>query len=157
MKKHMLKMVMVMFALQVLTVSAFAEEKTLYERLGGSPAVTAVVEDFVARTAANPAVNFTRKGTETEWEASEANVTTLKKHLVQFVSVATGATDVIYEGKDMQTAHKGMKVSNAEFDAMAADLKATLDKFNVPAQEQQELLAIVGTTRGQIVEEKKAE
>src|SRR5687768_1154592 len=52
--------------------------KTLYERLGGEPAVTAVVEDFVGRAAADPKVNFTRKGTPYEWQATDANVAKLK-------------------------------------------------------------------------------
>lgn len=132
-----------------------APQKSLFERLGGEPAVTAVVDDFVNRAAADPAVNFTRKGEGREWEATPENVATLKKHLTQFICVATGATDMTYEGKDMVITHAGMKITNAQFDAIAGDLKATLDKFNVPAQEQKELLDIVGTTRGQIVEEKK--
>ena len=35
---------------------------SLYERLGGEPAITAVVDDFVNRAAGDPAVNFVRKG-----------------------------------------------------------------------------------------------
>src|SRR5215471_5370525 len=58
-----------------------AKEKPLYERLGGEPAIKAVVDDFVARAAANPKVNFTRKGTTVEWEASAENAAVLKKHL----------------------------------------------------------------------------
>jgi hemoglobin len=53
----------------------------------------------------------------------------------------------------MVTAHAGMKITHAEFDALAADLKAALQEFNVPQKEQDELLALVETTRGAIVEE----
>ena len=128
-------------------------EKSLYERLGGGKAITAVVDDFVARAAKNPKVNFTRKGTDAEWEASKQNVAVLKKHLVQFVSTATGGPKT-YEGRDMKSAHKGMKIADAEFDALAGDLKATLEKFKVPQKEIKELLTIVGTTRKDIVEKK---
>jgi hemoglobin len=152
---------MLLVAFQITPVS-FAEEnpateeKTLYERLGGEPAIKAVIDEFVTLGAADPKVNFVRKGTDKEWQPTPEDLDTLKKHLVQFVSVASGATDVTYEGRDMKSVHEGMKISNVEFDALAGDLKAALDKFNVPEKEQNELLTIVGTTRGQIVEEEAA-
>lgn len=133
------------------TTSVVAE-KTLYERLGGEAAIRAVVDDFVPRTAANPAVNFTRQGQPRTWEATPENIETLKKHLVQFVSIATGAKDVAYGGRDMVAAHTGLKITDAEFDALAADLAASCDKLGVPAKEKQELLAIAGSTRGSIVQ-----
>lgn len=130
------------------------KEKTLYERLGGEKAIEAVVDDFVGRAAANPKVNITRKGTPMEWKATPENVAAVKKHLVMLVGMLTGGPQK-YQGRDMKTAHKGMMITDAEFDAIAGDLKATLDKFNVPAKEQDELLKIVGSTRGDIVEKKK--
>lgn len=126
-------------------------EKSLYDRLGGAPAVTAVVDDFVARAASDPKVNFTRRGTGYEWEASAENVAHLKMKLVEFVSMASGGP-VKYTGRDMKSAHAGMKISAAEFDALAADLKASLDKFKVPDREERELLAAVEGTRKDIVE-----
>lgn len=128
------------------------EEKSLYERLGGEAAIKAVVDDFVGRAAGNPKVNFTRKGIK-EWEASEANVGKLKKHLVALIGAVTGGPQK-YEGRDMKSLHAGMKITSAEFGALAGDLKATLDKFKVPAKEQDELLKIVGSTAADIVEVK---
>jgi hemoglobin len=128
-----------------------AAKKPLYERLGGQKAITAVIDDFVARAAGNPKVNFTRKGTAVEWEPSEENVKVLKKHLVQLVSKVTGGPQK-YEGRDMKTAHRGMMISDDEFDALAGDLIATLNKFKVPKQEQDELVKIVASTRKDIVE-----
>ena len=127
-------------------------EKSLYERLGGEAAITAVVDDFVPRAAANPAVNFTRQGQPRTWEATPENVAKLKKHLVQFVSIATSAKDVTYEGRDMVAAHEGMKITDAEFDALAGDLSASCDALGVPAKEKAELLAVAGSTRGSIVQ-----
>lgn len=125
-------------------------EKSLYDRLGGGPAVKAVVSDFVDRAAGDPKVNFTRQGHPNHWDATPENVAKLKEHLTQFVAQATGGPKE-YMGKDMPTVHKDMQITNEEFDAIAADLKATLDKFNVPAKEQGELMAIVGSTHDQIV------
>ena len=124
---------------------------SLYDRLGGKPAITAVVEDFVGRAAGNPKVNFTRKGTGAEWAATPENVAHLKAMLVEFVAMASGGP-VKYTGQDMKGAHAGMKISNAEFDALAMDLKASLDKFKVPEREQKELLGAVEGTRKDIVE-----
>ena len=123
----------------------------LYERLGGEAAITAVVDDFVGRAASDPAVNFTRQGTSKEWDASPENVATLKKHLTQFICSATGGPQA-YEGKDMKTAHEGMQIAESEFGAIAADLRASLTSFNVPQKEQDELIGIVATTQGSIVE-----
>ena len=136
------------------TADKSASAKSLYERLGGEPAITAVVADFVARGAANPKVNFTRKGIAgvKEWSATPHNVDLLKRRLVEFIGMNTGGPQK-YQGKDMVSAHAGMKITSAEFDALAADLKASLDKFNVPQKEQQELLTIVGSTKQAVVEE----
>lgn len=133
------------------TTAATAEpEQSLYDRLGGEPAIAAVIDDFVARAAADTVLNFTRQGTANEWEATPENIDTLKMRLVQFVGQATGGPQV-YEGQDMGTAHQGMEITNTEFDILGGHLKASLDVLAVPAQEQGELLAIVETTRSAIV------
>ena len=59
-----------------------------------------------------------------------------------------------YQGKEIKQTHAGMHISNAEFDAAMGDLKATLDNFRIPDQEQKELLAVVESTRPEIVEER---
>lgn len=131
------------------------KEKSLYERLGGEKAIQAVVNDVVDRAAANPKVNVTRKGVKgaKTWEATPDNVKKLKTHFFQQVSAATGGPHK-YEGKEMKPVHEGMKITNAEFDAVVEDLKTTLKKFSVPKKEQEELLKIVESTRKDIVEVK---
>ena len=128
-----------------------ASSAPLYDRLGGEPAIKQVVDDFVARAAEDPRVNFFRKGQPREWKPSETEIATLKTRLIQFIGKATGGPQK-YEGKDMKTVHAGMKITNDEFNALAADLAASLNKLNVPAREQAELLGIVETTRKDIVE-----
>src|SRR5262249_5684961 len=115
------------------------EKKTLYERLGGEKAIAAVVDDFLTRGSKNPKVNVTRKGTGKEYKLTDEGVAELKKKLVDFIGEKTGGPQK-YTGESMKEAHKGMKITNAEFDAAGADLKATLNKFKVPAKEQEELL-----------------
>ena len=59
-----------------------------------------------------------------------------------------------YTGKDLQSVHADMHISNPEFDAAIGDLKASLDRFRIPNTEQKELLAIVESTRPEIVTER---
>jgi truncated hemoglobin YjbI len=137
---------------------------TLYERLGGEKGIKAVVEDFVPRAIADPRVNFERKGItkgglsihrneSVQWDPSGDHTDKLKQHLAEFFAVATGGPSQ-YGGREMKEVHAGMHITNPEFDAAVGDLKATLDKLQVPNPEQKELLAIVETTRPQVVEER---
>jgi hemoglobin len=124
--------------------------RSLYERLGAEAAIRAVVDDFVGRAAANPAVNFTRKGTSMEWTPSDGNVRHLKEKLVELIAMSAGGPQK-YTGRDMASSHAGMRITNAEFDALAGDLLATLAHFKVPQAEQDEPMAVVGSTRKAIV------
>lgn len=141
---------------------AQAEEKrTLYERLGGEAGVAAIVDDFLQRVIQDPRVNWERKGLQRggfslsrnesiAWQPSQENMAKLKKHLAQFIALSTGGP-VKYEGADMKQSHEGMRITNVEFDASVGDLKQSLEKLQIPTQEQKELLQIIESTREQIV------
>ena len=75
----------------------------------------------------------------------------LKKMLVDQVCEATGGP-CTYTGRDMRRTHDGMQVTAGEFDALVEDLVGTLDEFDVPKADQDELLALLGPMRGEIVE-----
>ncbi|MDG4595102.1 MAG: group 1 truncated hemoglobin [Candidatus Contendobacter sp.] len=114
---------------------------TLYERLGGQPAINAVVDDFVANVAADKRINRF---------FANANIPRLKRLLGEQICAGAGGP-CTYTGKDMKTAHVGMGITDAEFNALVEDLVKSLDKFKVPAKEQQELLAVLGPMRTDIV------
>ena len=122
--------------------------KSLWTRLGGEPAVKAVIHDFVAKAAADPNVDFTRGG---KYPIDAAGVAHLEELLVQLVSATTGGP-LKYTGKDMKSSHAGMGITDAQFNALAGDLIAVLKSYNVPAREINELVAIVASTRKDIVE-----
>lgn len=135
----------------------------LFDRLGGETGITAVVEDFTSRVLQDPRVNWQRKevkGTGFSafrksseagvWIATVENQTTLKKHLIQFIVLTTGGP-AHYDGKEIKTTHAAMRISNPEFDAVLGDLKASLDRLQIPNKEQKELLSIIESTRPQIV------
>jgi len=139
-------------------------KRPLFERLGGETGVAQIVDDFLPRALADPRVNWERKGVErggftlsrgksVEWQPTPENQQQLKKHIEQFLAVATGGPPQ-YDGKEMTDAHKALHISNAEFDATIGDLKATLDKLSVKTDEQKELLSIIESTRNQVVSER---
>src|SRR5205085_4158934 len=74
-----------------------------------------------------------------------------KFFLVQQVCAVAGGP-CTYKGNSMPKAHKNMKVTAGEFDALVGDLVASLDHFNVPAAEKNELLGVLGPLKSQIVE-----
>jgi hemoglobin len=139
-------------------------QKSLYERVGGEAGVREIVDDFIARAMADPRINWERKGIKSrgalglrrnseEWQPSEQNVAKLKQHMTEFIALATGGPTQ-YGGRDIRELHRGMSVTNAEFDATVGAFKATLDKLRVATAEQRELLAILESTRPQIVEQR---
>jgi hemoglobin len=90
--------------------------RSLYERLGGTEAITAVVDDFVARCAADGRING---------KFARTDIPRLKKNLVDQVCEAAGGP-CTYSGRDMRQTHDGMSVTGGEFDALVADLVATM-------------------------------
>ncbi len=137
----------IVFALCItlsLSAVSLAQEKSLYERLGGQPAIEAVVKDFAGRVLADTRINK-------KFAKSDPN--RLVKNLTDFVCSATGGP-CKYEGQSMKASHKNMGVTEGEFGALVEDLVATLDKFKVPAKEKNELLGLLGPLGGQIVEKK---
>lgn len=123
------------------------DTKSLYERLGGKPAIQAVASDLVDRILADPRVN----GYFTHAAASTENTNAYKENLADFLCRSTGGP-CQYTGPDMVSAHKGRGVTNAAFNAVAQDLVATLDKFKVPEKEKTELLTLVSGLKPAIVQ-----
>jgi hemoglobin len=115
---------------------------SLYERLGGTEAITAVVDSFVARCAADDRING---------KFARTDIPRLKSSLVDQICEATGGP-CTYAGRDMRTTHDGMAVTGAEFDALLADLVETLDRFGVGEAEKSELLGALAPMRADIVE-----
>jgi hemoglobin len=116
--------------------------RSLYERLGGNEAITAVVDDFVARCAADGRING---------KFARTDIPRLKKNLVDQVCEAAGGP-CTYSGRDMRQTHDGMSVTGGEFEALVADLVATLDSFGVGEAEKAELLGALAPMRADIVE-----
>ena len=124
-----------------------AKPTSLYDRLGGKGAITAVVDEFVARVAADTRIN----GFFAKTAADPERLKTFKMHLVNQICEASGGP-CKYTGKDMKAAHMGMGVSGADFNALVEDLVGALDKFKVGKTEKDQLLGALGPMKGDIVE-----
>jgi len=126
--------------------AAATADRSLYDRLGGTTAITSVVDGFVANVAADARINkfFGRVANDT------AAMRDFKQKLVDQVCQGSGGP-CTYTGKDMKTAHQAMGLTNADFDALVEDLVKALDAAGVQQKEKDDLLAVLGPMRTDIV------
>jgi hemoglobin len=134
-------------AMTVSSPAMWAKDKTLYDRLGGKKAITAVVDEFVGRVAADVRINSFFAQTA----ADPKRLASFKKKLVDQICEASGGS-CKYTGKDMKTAHAGMGISGGDFNALVEDLTAALDKLKVGEKEKSELLGALAPMKKDIVE-----
>lgn len=124
-----------------------AQARSLYERLGGAYPIAVVVDDFVDRLLVNDILNANPAISEARERVPRQG---LKFHVTTLVCQATGGP-CRYTGRTMKEAHARLNITEKEWQAMLADFRKTLDKFSVPAAEQDELVAIVNGTKADIV------
>ena len=127
------------------TLGQAAEEKSLYERLGGYDAVSAVVDDFAGKLFNDPVVGarFFGMGDDSRKGFRQKN-----KNLV--CAVTGGPCKII--SRSAATTHTGLGIKASEFSIVAQHLVDTLNKFNVPQKEHDELMVIIASLRPDIVE-----
>jgi hemoglobin len=130
------------------TAKAQVKQPSLYERLGGTYSIATVVDDFIERLLVNATLNANPAIKEARARVPKAG---LKFHVTALVCEVSGGP-CKYTGRTMKESHQHLNITQPEWDAMVADFKATLNKFNVPQREQQELITIVGSTKNDIVQ-----
>lgn len=124
---------------------AAAQAPSLYKRLGGYDALAAVTDDFVGRLAGDPQISRFFVGHSTD------SIKKIRQLVVDQLCAATGGP-CIYIGRDMKTAHAGLGITEKDWDSSVKHLVATLDKFNVPTKEKDEVLGAISTLKKDIVE-----
>jgi hemoglobin len=127
------------------TSVARAQEKSLYERIGGYNALAAVVDDFVGRLVADKQFERFFAGHSTDSKKR------IRQHILDQFCAATGGP-CIYTGREMKTSHAGLGITDADWNAAAKHLVASLDKFKVPEKEKGEVLTFVSSLKKDIVE-----
>ena len=125
-------------------------EATLYERIGGGPAIFAIADNVIERAMRDPRVNFERAGHEHAWSPTPDNMARIKTYWAQYLGMLADGPPV-YEGDNLLDVHAGMRISEGEWVAFLDDLRQTLDSFNVPPALQQEFMTRVAGTHDAIV------
>ncbi len=125
-----------MLATVVLGGAAGAEEKSLYQRLGGYDAIAAVSDEFIARLATDEQEKRFFIGFSNDSKMH------IRQLLVDLVCKSTGGP-CYYTGRDMKTAHAGAGITKDDWDRALKIFGEVLNKFQVPAKEQQELAALL--------------
>jgi len=119
-----------------------AAAPSLFDRLGGQPAIEAVVDQFLKNVLADSRINH---------RFVYADFGRLRGHLVDQICMATGGP-CTYRGRTMLETHKGQHIDDAAFTALVEDLIAALDQFKVPPTEKGELLGALAAMHNDIVE-----
>jgi hemoglobin len=126
---------------------ATSNRPTLYERLGGVYRIATVVDDLIDRVMDDPRLNANPRVDEAHHRVSAAGF----KYLVTEMVCWTSGGPQQYSGRSMRESHQDLRITAAEWDAFLDDVQHTLDTFGVPPAEQEELRAIVASTRAEIV------
>src|SRR5262245_57155766 len=120
-------------------------QKTLYERLGGYDAITAVVNDLLPRLQGDARLGRF-------WQhRGEDGVKREKQLLIDFLCSCAGGP-MYYTGRDMKTSHKGMKISESDWSIFLRHAGATMEALHVPQEECDEIVAFVSSLKADIVE-----
>jgi len=122
-------------------------DTSLYVRLGGVPAIALVVDYFVDRLEWNPVI---RANPAVRRAFADPIRPGLKYRLTELVCAATGGP-CTYTGRPMDEAHDGLAITEAEWQAMAGEFVRAMRRYKVPQREQDDLLAVVATTKEDIV------
>jgi hemoglobin len=121
--------------------NAMAKEHSLYERLGGEPVVTAIVNDLL---------DFSSNSARTRRSFDKVNLPRLKKKIAEQICALTQGP-CVYDGDDMKQVHAGQNITQAEFYGMVEDLIVLLDRYKIGLREKNELLAILAPMKRDIV------
>lgn len=143
-----MKKLLLALSLVLVTAPLFAQQPSLYKRLGGYDALAAVTDDFIGRMAADKSLSRFFVG------HSKDSLGRIRQLVVDQLCAATGGP-CVYIGRDMKTAHAGMGITEADWGVAVGHLVATLDKFKVPEKEKNEVLGAVSSFKKDIVESKQ--
>lgn len=134
-----------LIALPLCSATATAQEKSLYQRLGGYDAIAAVSDEFIGRLAADEQEKRFFIG------FSDDSKMRIRQHIVDFICKAAGGP-CYYTGRAMKTAHAGSGVTKADWDRSLKIFGEVLNKFKVPEKEQHDVAALLTPLEKDIVE-----
>jgi len=113
------------------------EKGPLWDRLGGEKKVKVIVHDFIAAAIKDPKVNFSRNG---KYKLGDKLVARIEEEMVDLIGAELASGPLIYQGRDIQRTHAGMKITDAEYDAFVGHIADALKKNKVDAADANELV-----------------
>lgn len=149
----MTKLISTLFTILILAGMTNAETKnkasasTLYERLGGKEGITAIVDDVIEAHMNNPTIS----ATFIPYKSQPERMAKIRQHTIDFFSAGSGGP-VQYTGRDMPATHAGMNISATEYMAVIDDIMGVLDKHQIDEESKKDVLAILWSLKGMIME-----
>jgi len=121
-------------------------QRSLYDRLGGEEGISALVDDIIENHMNNPVV----KARYLPLKDDPSHFAEVRQHLINFLASGTGGAQK-YTGKDMESAHRGMNISEEEYMAVLDDILAAMDKHNYDDETRKDILAISYSLKGMMI------
>ena len=130
-----------LFLILSLAIAGCAHQRSLYDRIGGAPVITAIVDSFIARFADDTRVAPT---------FAKTDIPKFRRLLIEQLCNLTGG-GCVYTGRDMKSAHEGMHITESQFNALVEDLQEAMALQRVPIGLQNELIARLAPLRADII------
>ena len=137
------------FLLIINTINAqtsSSETKTLFERLGGTAGITAIVDDVIKAHMNNPAINARFK----PYQDQPERFAKIRQHTIEFFCAGSGGP-VEYKGRDMPITHQGMNISAEEYMYVIDDIMGVLVKHHIDEESKKDVLAILWSLKNSII------
>ena len=128
------------------TLKIIIMTKILFDRLGGTPGITTIVNDVVEAHMNNPAIS----ARFLPYKEQPERLAVIKQHTIDFFSAGSGGP-VTYGGRDMPTTHKGMNINPTEYMHVVDDILQVLDKHNADDESKKDVLAILWSLKDMII------
>ncbi len=129
-----------------LVTADIAVTKTLFDRLGGTAGITAIVDDVIAAHMNNPAISARFLPFKTQPE----KLAVIRQHTIDFFSAGSGGS-AMYAGRNMPATHKGMNINPTEYMYVVDDILKVLDKHKVDDESKKDVLAILWSLKDMII------
>ena len=119
--------------------------ESLYTRLGSYDAIAAVADNLLSRLIGDEQLGrfWANRG--------EDGIRREKQLLIDFLSASAGGP-MLYTGRDMETSHRGMRISESDWTVFIGHLNDTLSHFELADAEKNDVLGFIESTKSEIVE-----
>lgn len=151
--KQLIAMTFIIFVFAIAVPAqgiAGGEQKSLFNRLGGSSGISSIVDDVVEAHMNNPAI----RNRFLPYKDKPEQLELIKKHTVEFITAGSGGPGK-YSGKDMTTTHKGMEITPMEYICVVDDIMLVLTNHKIDEESKKDVLTILWSLKDMIISKYK--